>query len=108
MPASSGSQPAAGAADFTLERPGLAESMELLNSLPESVKSCLLEAARLCSPTGGQRTRQRLGAWSSGSLAGNPSEAPIFYYNVRLYGTESNSSLHATQLWTALLSNYGA
>lgn len=32
-------------------QPLLPEAMQMLNALPESVKGCLLEAARLCGPS---------------------------------------------------------
>ena len=36
-------------------RPNLPEAMQMLNALPESVKGCLLEAARLCGPAAAPR-----------------------------------------------------
>ena len=39
--------------------PSLPQAMELLNALPESVKGCLLEAARLCG-SGVGAAQQRL------------------------------------------------
>lgn len=35
------------------QQPNLPEAMQMLNALPESVKGCLLEAARLCGPSAG-------------------------------------------------------
>jgi hypothetical protein len=35
------------------QQPNLPQAMQMLNALPESVKGCLLEAARLCGPGAG-------------------------------------------------------
>ncbi|KAK9808903.1 hypothetical protein WJX72_006082 [[Myrmecia] bisecta] len=45
------------------QRPSLAQSMEMLNALPDSVKGCLLEAARLCGPATGLPPKDAIGAW---------------------------------------------
>ena len=37
----------------TANRPSLSTSVQMLHTLPGDVRSCLLQAARLCSPTAG-------------------------------------------------------
>ena len=44
-------------------RPDLSEAMLALNSLPDSIKGCLLEAARLCGSTADIAQRNVLHQW---------------------------------------------
>ncbi len=44
-------------------RPGVSEAMLVLNSLPDSIKGCLLEAARLCGSTADIAQRNVLHQW---------------------------------------------
>ena len=39
------------------------EAMQLLNSLPDSIKGCLLEAARLCGAQAGLAQKNLLNQW---------------------------------------------
>lgn len=46
-------------------RPNLPEAMHMLNSLPDSVKGCLLEAARLCGAAAGLAQENVLHSWAA-------------------------------------------
>lgn len=46
-------------------RPNLPEAMEMLNALPDSVKGCLLEAARLCGPAAIRAQENVINCWAS-------------------------------------------
>ena len=46
-------------------RPQLSDAMQLLNSLPDSIKGCLLEAARLCGSAAGNAQKNLLNQWHS-------------------------------------------
>ena len=45
-------------------RPNLPEAMRMLNSLPDSVKGCLLEAAHLCGAAAGLAQENVLHSWA--------------------------------------------
>lgn len=45
------------------DRPQMPEAMHLLNSLPDSIKGCLLEAARLCGSSAGLAQKNLLNQW---------------------------------------------
>ncbi len=51
--------------------------MRMLNALPESVKGCLLEAARLCGPAAPLAQRNLLAQWSSQAHPLNTKEPSI-------------------------------
>lgn len=72
-------------------QPNLLEAMRMLNSLPASVKGCLLEAARLCGAAAGLAQDNVLHSWAAQACT---HDTCMLFLSVTLGATAHTNSHH--------------